>query len=417
MSTSTRKNVPPGGPRDGPGFRVSVLYVPHALHHPDPSRSQKRDYRFARFTSNDHSAVLWISSLLSMIYATLVLIVRLVYVKKRAHALDDVLITLAHIVGFAMWVSLFVSMKNGLGQSLEVVDVAHVTRLQESFFASRIILYVALALSKCSILIVIRNVFERKPIIAHTANGTMAVVAGWGLVGVLAASVGCSPGNIIPKVGEGYCIQSIPWLQAITAIDIVTELIILLSPILGFYDTLMPLKRRLAVILAFSTRLPNVAISINHLIAYSKFINDQQQAIDITSVINWQNILLSYSLMSATLPTLKGFTEGFNTAGVSLGYGRDGTTYGANSGTHGSHELQTISRIRTRPKLVTNEDGLTESQPYTTAIEQESNRMSTRAESASKDQVNCYHDEGASITSHDSQRIMIKQEWKVSYGQ
>ncbi|KAH7077609.1 hypothetical protein BKA63DRAFT_508591 [Paraphoma chrysanthemicola] len=316
-----------------------------------------------------------------------------------------------------MWGSLFVSMKNGLGQSLEVVDDANVTRLQDSFFASRIMFYVSLALSKCSILVVIRNVFERKPIIAHTANGTMGVVAGWGLVGVLAASVGCSPSNMVPKPGDGYCTKSISWLQAITSIDVATEFIILLLPILGFYDTLMPLKRRLTVILAFSTRLPNVAISVNHLIAYSKFINDQQQAIDIISTINWQNVLLSYSLISATLPTLKGFTEGFNTAGVSLGYGRDGTTYGANSGTHGSHELQTISKIRTRPKVATHEDDLTESQPYTTAIERESNRMSTRAESASKDQVNCFYDEGASITSHDSQRIMIKQEWKVSYGQ
>jgi len=55
------------------------------------------DDRFARFTPDNHSAVLWIATLLSLIYAALVLVVRLGFVKRRAHGLDDVVLTLAHV--------------------------------------------------------------------------------------------------------------------------------------------------------------------------------------------------------------------------------------------------------------------------------------------------------------------------------
>jgi hypothetical protein len=53
--------------------------------------------RFARFTTDDHSALLWVVQLLSLIYALLVLAVRLGFVKWRAHGLDDIVLTLAHV--------------------------------------------------------------------------------------------------------------------------------------------------------------------------------------------------------------------------------------------------------------------------------------------------------------------------------
>ena len=117
-----------------------------------PQPIGESDIRFARFTPDNHSAVLWITSLLSLIYAILVLIVRLGFVKRRAHGLDDVVVTLAHVciqrllicttisinrltavqlVGIGMWGSLFASLSNGLGQSLKVLDDAEISQMQK----------------------------------------------------------------------------------------------------------------------------------------------------------------------------------------------------------------------------------------------------------------------------------------------
>ena len=62
-----------------------------------PRQNEALGDRFSRFTKDDHSAVLWIVSLLSLIYASLLLLVRLTFVKNRAHGFDDVAITLAHV--------------------------------------------------------------------------------------------------------------------------------------------------------------------------------------------------------------------------------------------------------------------------------------------------------------------------------
>lgn len=55
------------------------------------------DYRFARITPQDHSATLWIVTLLAPIYATLVLGIRLGYTKWRAYGSDDVVVVLAYV--------------------------------------------------------------------------------------------------------------------------------------------------------------------------------------------------------------------------------------------------------------------------------------------------------------------------------
>jgi anti-sigma-K factor RskA len=59
--------------------------------------ARESENRFARITTNDHSAALWIATILSLIYAVLVLAVRLGFTKWRAHTLDDIVVTIAHV--------------------------------------------------------------------------------------------------------------------------------------------------------------------------------------------------------------------------------------------------------------------------------------------------------------------------------
>jgi hypothetical protein len=70
-------------------------------------------------------------------------------------------------------------------------------------------LYIALALSKCSILILVQVVFKRNPKVSWVAKGAVVVVAIWGLVGILAVSIGCSPATVIPQPGSSYCVNSV----------------------------------------------------------------------------------------------------------------------------------------------------------------------------------------------------------------
>jgi hypothetical protein len=62
-----------------------------------PYSTSSSDNRFARFTAENHSAPIWISTLLSLIFAICILAVRLGFVKWNARGLDDVVLTLAHV--------------------------------------------------------------------------------------------------------------------------------------------------------------------------------------------------------------------------------------------------------------------------------------------------------------------------------
>lgn len=147
-----------------------------------------------------------------------------------------------------------------------------------------------------------------------------------------------------------------------------------------------------------------------HAVAYSNFIGSKQPAISIVPTVAWQSVLLSYNLMSATTPLLKGFTQGFGTTGGSLGYFLRETT-GEGSGTSRSYELRSLTKTKSRSR--TSPPDTTDPYLRAAAVPWEAKASSKAGMNGPKDESRCYHD-SASIASHDSQQIMIKREWKVS---
>lgn len=212
-----------------------------------------------------------------------------------------------------------------------------------------------------------------------------------------------------------------------------TEIVLIILPIIVFYSSLMSIKRKAVVVVAFSTRIPydiipfspearedilictprrKIAFAIMHLLAYSKFISSRQPAISIVPTVAWQRVLLSFSLMSATTPLLKGFTQDFRTAGGPIGYFRETVTTGGGSGTSRSYELRSLTKTKSKSKA-SPQDSITSQSRVTWAQLGNVKPKSTGLETALEDDSRCYH-ESASIASHDSRQIMIKREWKVS---
>jgi hypothetical protein len=101
------------------------------------------------------------------------------------------------------------------------------------------------------------------------------------------------------------------------------------------------------------------------------------------------------------------------TACVALGYEKEGTTTigsGAmRSTTHQSYELRSLAELKSGSNLPPRE-----SSAGPTAPQDDIKQRSTRMNAAKEGVAQCYHEESASIASHESRQIMIKQEWKVS---
>jgi hypothetical protein len=147
-----------------------------------------------------------------------------------------------------------------------------------------------------------------------------------------------------------------------------------------------------------------------YLVTYSNFIHNGHRGTAISSSVVWQSALLAYNFMSATIPALKGFMTRFATGGV--GYTEDLSVAGASSGN--SYRMRSLSRSRTKTKVILLPEGHPESKAHITAAprpDRDSNLgVMRRGDDGTGDTVQ----ESDSIISHNSRRIMIRKDWAVS---
>lgn len=141
-------------------------------------------------------------------------------------------------------------------------------------------------------LVLIRGVFIHNSRVSLWAFGTIVIVSIWGLIGVFATTIGCSVSAIIPRRGDDHCINSvsifqypslggpsvrdgaisrivttniyiltyqISWLKAGAVIDVITEMVTICLPMVGFHSSPMAINRKVVVVMAFFTRLPYVS--------------------------------------------------------------------------------------------------------------------------------------------------------------
>ncbi|KAJ9635937.1 hypothetical protein H2199_008291 [Coniosporium tulheliwenetii] len=84
--------------------------------HPSPS-----DNRFALVTPDDYQGYVYIVTITSLVWSSIVFIVRL-FIKWGCYSGDDVLAGLAQVVGFGQWLAVFIALGNGLGKNISSPD-------------------------------------------------------------------------------------------------------------------------------------------------------------------------------------------------------------------------------------------------------------------------------------------------------
>lgn len=83
----------------------------------------------------------------------------------------------------------------------------------------------------------------------------------------------------------------------------------------------MSLYLKFQVFLAFAFRLPLIAFSAAHLSLFDQYIRSSSPLFDISGSLLLQQVMLTYSLISATIPNLKSFMKSLSTGlGVSFGF-------------------------------------------------------------------------------------------------
>ncbi|KAF2106570.1 hypothetical protein BDV96DRAFT_533619 [Lophiotrema nucula] len=312
--------------------------------------------RFALITEDNYSGYLWIASILGLIYSLLVIVVRL-HIKWNLFGADDVTAAVATVLQLGQVVPLFLAMKHGLGKSNDLLSAQQLEDAGKATFAAQIFLILALAAAKGSVAALMLRLFTRDIKATRRSwilcNTTLALTVAWGIGAIVAVSVSCSTSNFINISSQ--CGDRVLRWRIIAAFDIFLEVLLVTLPVLFIWPIQMKGYIKLQVIVAFGFRLPVIGFAIAHLHYVSSYANSNNVSKDIIPALVYQQFELFWSLLAATIPTLKAFMRSFN-SGFGMEIDLDG--YGSAYGSNGTYPLESLQNATSSNGAVVSRPGV-----------------------------------------------------------
>ncbi|KAF2850850.1 hypothetical protein T440DRAFT_554651 [Plenodomus tracheiphilus IPT5] len=344
--------------------------------------------RFAHQGPDNHSGPLWIAAILGMIYMVAVLILRL-YIKRRVLGYNDYLIIASSVAAFGQYVAVYYALSCGLGKTL--LQVHDTVVLGRVVFSTRVLYITSICLAKLSVLAIVYSIFcQDNKFFKFPCYVAMGGTVIFGVVSVFTVTLGCPSAGLFTSP---HCRNQVVRWNIVTALDICTEVAILLLVPYMVWQLHMPAKKKIHVIMAFSTRASVIPISTMYLVSWRGYTDSAPSPLSFTRVMIWQQVLLSLSVISATLPSLKAFLESLSARWNEL----DATVYGSYGTRAGAMELSEMNH--SRPK--TTDLKITVQKQFETRIDTSAQEAGERASRAS--------------TSGGSQDLIIRKEatWNV----
>ncbi|GFF40981.1 hypothetical protein IFM58399_06109 [Aspergillus lentulus] len=213
--------------------------------------------------NNNHSALIVLITAFSFVLVVAALAAR-VFSSYKRHTVqrDDYLFGMAVILAFAQVSVVFTQVHYGWGTRTELT-AADTDRMLRAAYAADILCIIALGLSKITTSMFYEVLFSqvRRLLIRAVLGGVIV----WTLVAIILLAVRCShdPWNDI----SAQCKGLLPRWQAITAMDIIIEILLFLYSTLAIYKVRISTKKKFLVLCALGCRIvlvPLAAIRLHY---------------------------------------------------------------------------------------------------------------------------------------------------------
>jgi hypothetical protein len=192
----------------------------------------------------------------------------------------------------------------------------------------------------------------------------------------------------------------------ITAIDILTEILTWLLVLHLSWSVNISFARKCQVVTAFSFRIPLIAISSVHLAYSQRYPSSLEPQFAVTNTLICQQVMIAWSLISATMPNLKNFLKSF-----SIGMGFPVAFDFTMSGSSKAYALQSLRNNRS-----TNAASATATAHSANWRPDQVSNQTTAAHRSSRSNSRDVSEEGSSSRAG-SQELIINKEvaWNVTY--
>lgn len=341
------------------------------------------------------------------------------HLRRGTYGIDDALAAGATFIQGAQVAAVLVALRNGAGIAFNLLSTDEIHRAGRAVFAATILFIVAATLAKAAVVILAMRLFNLSGARAsHNANsstyrycafGVLGLIGIWGIGSLLAVSIQCSPSTYIDaSTFSTTCQGQTSRWAAVMVVDVLTEVLIVLLAIIIVLPLQLPFAMKVPVMLAFTFRLPCAVLAILHYVYVGPYVNKNPDGLAIVPLLNFMQVELCWSLLSATIPNLKAFVQSFNSGfglGLDLQTAYPGT---AVSGRQAQYEMNSWSKSNHRSQVKSDAESEREIIEHTVSDTRDS---TTLRRNASTNEGN------GSIASLGSQEQIIRKDiqWHVSY--
>ncbi|RAR06713.1 hypothetical protein DDE82_003249 [Stemphylium lycopersici] len=262
------------------------------------------------------------------------------YIRWGAYGIDDAFVLLSGVLALGFFGSTFQAISVGLGRPMDELNLHQpfIDKLNSYTLAGNIVWITALCISKIAIVAMLLRTTQT---LAHrrVQYGAGGLIAAQCLVSVVLLIANCNARHELlwdtTSTAPGCPQKETRW-QVLTALDLATEVSLLVLPVQLVWSLQMSSRNKLIVISAFWLRIPTIIFSALRQSETHKLTSASDVSIAATRIVIWQAVELSYSLAAATIAALKRFTESLNTG---FGHGELMRIHGSSQG----YEMSTRS--------------------------------------------------------------------------
>ncbi|KAG9959423.1 hypothetical protein KCU61_g7493, partial [Aureobasidium melanogenum] len=245
-----------------------------------------------------------------------------IHLRRSSFGADDAVVIVATIAAIAHFAASYACLTAGLGKPYDMIK-EHINRLSSRTIASAVTFVLALYAAKIAALIFLMRI-QSKTRSIYFYPILVLVYTILGVASAITISAGCpSTSGFYWNFGgnKDSCPSEERRWQAMTALDIISEIILLALPVNLVWSLQMPQKRKAMVVVTFWTRAPTIALSVIRQVYTSKLASASVADVSLASTLATilMAVELTYALISCTLTTSKNFTDGFST-GFGMGH-------------------------------------------------------------------------------------------------
>ncbi|KAF2258011.1 hypothetical protein CC78DRAFT_572798 [Lojkania enalia] len=219
-------------------------------------------------------------------------------------SVEDYFVALAMLCSIGLTICIGLQAKYGMGMHVYELEGVDTEKSLQAFWASLIVYYLSLGLTKSSILLQYKRVFSTKEfqIACWTTISVVTAYTSWTIFGSIFA---CIPVRAFWTKEQARCINQFAMWFTNAAINIATDLAIILLPMPVIRSLNLPRRQKQALIGIFAIGGFVCIVSILRLQSLVAISNSNDQTYDNPPAATWSSVEANIGIICSCLPCLR----------------------------------------------------------------------------------------------------------------